>query len=64
MSTASPLEYEQRIRALERMNATLAAEIDKMRPVVDAAIDMKEHGCGQCEAKLDEAVNAYQASKA
>lgn len=36
MSSPSPLEYEQRIRALERINATLAAEVDRMRPVVEA----------------------------
>lgn len=38
MSSPSPLEYEQRIRALERINATLAAELDRMRPVVEAAV--------------------------
>lgn len=38
MSSPSPLEYEQRIRALERINATLAAEIDRMRPIVDAVL--------------------------
>lgn len=38
MSAVSPAEYEARIRALERMNATLAAEVDRMRPVVEAAI--------------------------
>lgn len=39
MSTTSPLEYERRIHALERINATLAAEIDRMAPVVEAAIN-------------------------
>lgn len=53
----------KRIRQLERLNAALAAEIDRMRPVVEAAIDMQEHGCGQCEAKLDEAVITYKASE-
>ena len=38
MSAVSPAEYETRIHALERMNATLAAEVDRMRPVVDAAV--------------------------
>lgn len=37
MSAVSPAEYETRIRQLERLNATLAAEIDRMRPVVQMA---------------------------
>lgn len=32
-------ECRKRIAALERINATLAAEIDRMRPVVDAAVE-------------------------
>ena len=31
MSTISPTEYETRIKQLEKLNATLAAEIDRMR---------------------------------
>ncbi len=38
MAAISPTEYETRTRQLERLNATLSAEIDRMRPVVDAAI--------------------------
>lgn len=53
----------RRIQQLEELNTTLAGEIDRMRPVVEAAIDMQEHGCGQCEAKLDEAVAIYKASQ-
>lgn len=37
MATISPTEYETRIKALEKLNATLAAEIDRMRPVVEVA---------------------------
>lgn len=38
MTAISPAEYETRIHALEKLNATLAAEVDRMRPVVEAAI--------------------------
>lgn len=44
MSTVSPAEYEARIRALERMNATLAAEVDRMRPVVETAVEWRRVG--------------------
>lgn len=37
MATLSPAEYETRIRVLEKLNATLAAEVDRCRPVVEAA---------------------------
>ena len=36
MSTISPAEYETRIRQLEKLNAALAEQIDRMRPVVSA----------------------------
>lgn len=52
----------KRIQQLEALNATLAAEVDRQRPVVQAAIDMSEHGCGQCEAQLDAAITTYKAS--
>lgn len=38
MSTISEAEYERRIAALEKLNAKLAAEIDRQRPVVQAAV--------------------------
>lgn len=37
MSAVSPAEYETRIHALEKLNATLAAEADRARPVIAAA---------------------------
>lgn len=52
-------ERDKRIRELEALNSTLA-QIDRMTPVVKAATDMKEHGCGQCEAQLDRAVTIYE----
>jgi hypothetical protein len=44
MSTISPAEYEARIRALEKLNAALAAEIDRMRPVVQTAVEWRRVG--------------------
>lgn len=41
----------------------LTAEISNMRPVVSAAINSSEHGCGQCEADLDRAVERYKAAQ-
>ena len=38
MSTISEQEYITRIAALERLNATLAAQIDRQGKVVDAAV--------------------------
>lgn len=38
MSTTSSLEYERRIHALEHQCATLAAEIDRMAPIITAAL--------------------------
>ncbi len=52
----------KRIQQLEKLNSQLAAEVDRQRGVVEAAKDMSEHGCGECEARLDEAVVAYEAS--
>lgn len=61
------LAYQQalaHVKQLEAANVTLKVEIDRMQPIVTAAIDMKEHGCGQCEAQLDLAVMAYEQSMA
>jgi hypothetical protein len=52
-------ERDERIRQLERLAATLAAQVDRMRAVVEAAIDTSEHGCGVCEARLDREVATY-----
>lgn len=38
MNAISTSEYERRIVALEKLNATLSAEIDVQRPVVEAAV--------------------------
>jgi hypothetical protein len=37
MATIGEQEYITRIAALEKLNATLAAHVDRMRPVVEAA---------------------------
>lgn len=39
MATISPAEYEARIKALEKLNATLGAEIDRMRQEYNQEID-------------------------
>lgn len=39
MSTPSPAEYETRIRALERMNATLAGEVDRLNQIARQPIE-------------------------
>ena len=69
MATISEQEYITRIRQLERLNATLAAEIDRLRPVVTAV-----HG--YCESDqygwdnqmtlqvVRDAYRAYEAAKA
>lgn len=37
-------QRDERIRQLERLNATLAAEIDRMRPVAEAAVEWRRVG--------------------
>jgi hypothetical protein len=39
MAAPSEQEYITRIRQLEELNKTLAAQVDRMRPVVDVAIE-------------------------
>lgn len=64
MSNPSPLEYEQRIRALERMNTTLAAEVDRMRPVVERVNDwLLSKGAPSRAIALSEAYDVYKASE-
>jgi hypothetical protein len=53
-------ERDQRIRQLEAQCAALAAQVDRQARVVDAAVNMAEHGCGLCEAKLDDAISDYK----
>lgn len=52
----------KRIRALENLNAQLAAEIDRMRPVVEAA-QAWYNGTANWSATLAEACAAYEASQ-
>lgn len=70
MSTSSPAEYETRIRALEKQCATLAAEIDRMRPVVEAARvfsrSLRRHtpaSWSSTEEALERAVTTYEANR-
>lgn len=63
MSAVSPAEYETRIRALERQCATLAAEIDRMRPVVERVNDwLLSKGAPARAIALSEAYDTYKAS--
>lgn len=68
MSAISVQEYETRIRQLEKLNATLAAEIDRMRPVVKAAqvltVSLRRHGPASwsgTEEALERVVTTYEA---
>jgi hypothetical protein len=38
------VERDKRIQQLEKLNATLAAEVDRMRPVVEAAVEWRRDG--------------------
>lgn len=61
-------ERDERIRQLEKLNASLAAEVERMRPVVEAAIKWNEtnyRDMKECELALDAIGNAcddYQVS--
>lgn len=59
-------KYEQRIRQLEKQCEVLAAEVDKMRPVVEAAIVHLKNPNGLSMEKRDAglwmAVTTYEAS--
>lgn len=55
---------DQRIRQLERLNATLSAEIDRMRPVVEVAQGWAHGGASKWLPLLAmEIVNYEQASQ-
>lgn len=64
MSAISPTEYETRIKQLEKLNATLAAEVDRMRPVVEAAVEWKKYGLAESDNdELLEAISDYEESQ-
>lgn len=64
MSAISPTEYETRIRQLEKLNAALAAEIDRMRPVVEAAVEWKKYSLAESDNdELLEAITDYEESQ-
>lgn len=61
---------DERICALERINASLAAEVDRMRPVVQAAqglvhLDVLFHAgeLSKVSLALDKAIAAYEAAQ-
>lgn len=61
MSAISASEYETRIRQLEKLNATLAAEIDRMRPVVEATVrQVRRTGSLFSWSDLKQAVDIYE----
>lgn len=54
----------KRIQQLEKLNATLAAEIDRLRPVVEAAIEWKKYGLAESDnEELLEAISDYEESQ-
>ena len=60
--------YETRIKQLERLNATLSAEVDAQRPVVEACQAAVRNGLispnsGFTVSKIYHAVTAYEAVK-
>jgi hypothetical protein len=58
-------ERDTRIRQLEQLNATLAAQVDRMRPVVTAAWGWRlSEGAPVRAVVLSEAVDAYQSAMA
>lgn len=64
------LALVKRVRELEKLNATLAAEVDRMRPVVEATQRWR-HGCErrklsqayQMIVAMAKTVDAYEAAK-
>ena len=54
----------KRIQQLEKLNATLAAEIDRMRPVVEAAIEWKKYGLAESDNdELLKVISDYEKSQ-
>lgn len=54
MSTISESEYQQRVRALEELNKTLAAEIDRQRAEYNAEVDEFNAGYEAAQQGLPE----------
>lgn len=64
MATISETEYQQRINQLERLNATLSAEIDLIRPLCDIAVDLHNYGYSDIRAmELARCSDNYTRSK-
>lgn len=68
MSTISPTEYERRIQQLEKLNSTLAAEVDLARPVIEACqfaaqTGMINSSCGMSLKKIYDAISGYESVK-
>lgn len=66
MSAVSPAEYETRIRALEKMNAILAVEVDRMRPVVEAVeklVRADDSGLSAANRRLYTVFADYEAAR-
>jgi hypothetical protein len=67
MVAISAQEYEARIKALEQQCAVLAAQVDRMRPVVEAAqvltCSLRRHEPASwigTEEALERAITAYE----
>ena len=63
-------ERDRRIRQLEELNRVLSTEVDRMRPVVEAAqvliVSLRRHGPASwsgSEELLERRVGEYEASK-
>ena len=54
---------QERIRQLEQLNATLAAEIDRMRPVIEAMQRLQIFDNGVSRDQIAEALTDYEASR-
>jgi len=57
-------ELNERIKALYRLNSELAAQVDRMRPVVDAASQWARNDKGLLRIYLRTAVIEYEAQMA
>lgn len=63
MTTPSSTELTTRIAALEKLNAQLAAEIGRMRPIVDVVIGHnRDLGFG-FPVQIEAAIDTYEASQ-
>jgi hypothetical protein len=64
MSTISEAEYRERIAALERQCATLAAQVDRMTRVIDVARVVVDRSGAANYGELVIAVTLYNAQMA